>query len=49
MSEKEFIESIDCRFPYFSEKKWKDIVMQSFNVNNNAVFAVLHEMCRPPR
>lgn len=48
MTEQEFLDSIDCNFPYFDEKKWKELILQSFTINNNAVFCILDEVCRPP-
>jgi hypothetical protein len=49
MTEQEFLDFIDCNFPYFDEKKWKELVLQSFTINNNAVFCILDEVCRPPQ
>lgn len=49
MTEAEFIESIDCRFPYGAPLKWKRLVALAPRVSTNAAFMVLHELCRPPR
>jgi hypothetical protein len=48
MSEKEFIETINCQFPYFDEIKWQEIVKLGSQISPNAAFAVLEEICRPP-
>ncbi|RZT97627.1 hypothetical protein [Rivibacter subsaxonicus] len=49
MTEIEFIESIDCNFPYRDESQWRKLIEQGALISPNAAFAVLHEICRPPR
>jgi len=49
ISEQEFDESIDCRFPYHDVSKWKTIIQTAISISANAAFKVLHEVCRPPR
>lgn len=48
MNEEEFINSVDCNFPYKDKPKWVKIVKQGCEISSNACFAVLHEICRPP-
>jgi hypothetical protein len=48
MTETEFIEAIDSRFPYASPLKWKPLVSCAPRISPNAAFMVLHELCRPP-
>ncbi|MGA2584952.1 MAG: hypothetical protein ABSG31_16895 [Tepidisphaeraceae bacterium] len=49
VTEQEFIESIDCRFPYHDEEKWKMVIQTAISLSPNCAFMVLHELCRPPR
>ena len=49
MTETEFIETIDCRFPYEAPLKWRRLVALAPRISSNAAFMVLHELCRPPR
>ncbi len=49
MSETEFIERIDCQFPYGSPIKWRRLSAEAARISPNAAFMVLHEVCRPPR
>jgi hypothetical protein len=48
VTETEFIESIDCQFPYDAEEKWRSLIEQGARISPNAAFMVLHELCRPP-
>lgn len=48
MTETEFVEGIDCRFPYKNPLKWRRLVAQAPRISSNAAFMVLHELCRPP-
>lgn len=48
MTEIEFIESIDCNFPYKSRKRWKEAIKTGNAISANAAFMSLHEICRPP-
>lgn len=48
MTETEFIESIDCSFPYNSEAEWRPLIELGTSISPNAAFMVLHELCRPP-
>ena len=49
MSEAEFIASIDYAFPYFAPLRWRRMSARAARTSPNAAFAVLHEVCRPPR
>ena len=49
MTEVEFINSIDCRFPYGNAKKARVLVMRAMKISPNAVFMIYHELSRPPR
>jgi len=49
MTEEEFIASIDCRFPYDTPREWRRLIAVARNISPNAVFMIIHELCRPPR
>lgn len=49
MTETELIEAIDCQLPYDDLPRIRSIVEQAKNISANAVFMVLHEICRPPQ
>ena len=49
MTEAEFIQQIDCCFPYKAPLKWKRLVTQAARMSPDAAFMVVHELCRPPR
>lgn len=49
MTEAEFIEAIDCRFPYAAPLQWKRLNARAARISPNASFMVVHELCRPPR
>ena len=48
MTETEFIDSIDCQFPYHSEGECRAIIERGSRISPNAAFMVLHELCRLP-
>ena len=48
MTEKEFVEFIDCNFPYEDEEKSKALIMQANQISINSSFMVLHEIVRSP-
>ena len=48
MTETEFIESIDCQFPYHVESEWRSLIELGASISPNAAFMVLHELCRLP-
>ena len=49
MTETEFIASIDCQLPYGDLAKVKCLIEKANGISSNAMFMVLHEICRPPR
>jgi hypothetical protein len=49
VTEEEFVESIDCKFPYSDEAKWRDVIKLGSKISSNAAFGVLEEICRPPK
>ncbi|MGA2500065.1 MAG: hypothetical protein ABSH20_20190 [Tepidisphaeraceae bacterium] len=49
MTEAEFINSIDCRFPYENPKKASALAARALKISPNAVFMVYHELARPGR
>lgn len=48
MTEDEFIQSIDCSFPYADEARWRELIDLGASISPNAAFMVLHEICRAP-
>ncbi|WP_018342825.1 hypothetical protein [Cytophaga aurantiaca] len=46
--EQEFIDKIDCRFPYQNRKKCFDLINEAIALSPNAVFSVIEEICRIP-
>ncbi|MES2842954.1 MAG: hypothetical protein V4794_21985 [Pseudomonadota bacterium] len=48
MNEVEFIEAIDCRFPYGDQARARELIELGARISPNASFMVLHEICRPP-
>jgi hypothetical protein len=48
MTEREFLDQIDCRFPYHDKAKWRAQVDLARTISPNAAFAVLSEISRPP-
>lgn len=49
MKEKDFIDKIDCNFPYNNINKWIEIIDESLWISDNAVFYVIHELLRIPK
>ena len=49
MTEPEFIQAIDCRFPYSNDIEAKKLIELGSTISPNAAFMVLHELCRVPR
>ena len=48
MSEVEFIQSIECRFPYRDRSRALELAETACLISPNAVFAVADEVSRPP-
>lgn len=49
MTEREFIESIACRFPYGEGGSARAAIAQACALGPNAAFAVANELARPPQ
>lgn len=49
MTEIEFIETVDGRFPYDDAILARELIDLGVAISPNAAFMVLHEICRPPR
>lgn len=47
MDEQHFSEVIDCKFPYNDQGKALALMDQANAISANAMFSVLHELCRP--
>ena len=47
MTEKEFLDSIDCKFSYQNIMVGQKTIELGVGISSNAAFAVLHEICRP--
>lgn len=45
--EKEYLDKIDCKFPYEDVEKGKALVDEAIAISPNAVFGVLEELARP--
>lgn len=48
MSEKEFIEKIDCKFPYLQIEEARKLIEEAINISSNAVYKVVEELTRVP-
>ncbi len=48
MTEEDFIEQVDCNFPYNDRAAAEATIAQGAAISPNAAFLVLHEICRPP-
>lgn len=48
MTEAEFADLIDCRFPYGDAAEWQRLVALGRAISPNAHFMTLEEICRPP-
>ena len=49
MLEKEFLDNIDCKFPYNDIKKAEKLVKTAVLISDNSVFWIIHELVRPPK
>ena len=49
MDERQFLDQIDCRFPYLDGARALALVEQACRISPNAVVAVVDELARPPR
>lgn len=44
----DFVNKIDCRFPYGNRKECLNLIDEALGVSSNAVFSVIEEICRAP-
>jgi hypothetical protein len=49
ITEKEFIDSIDCRFPYKDASSALALIEQGCAISGNAAFGVVYELARVPK
>jgi hypothetical protein len=49
MNEIEFIDGIDCKFPFDDMAACKRLIKQALSISSNAAFMILHEIARAPR
>jgi hypothetical protein len=49
LTEQEFVDSFDTKFPYSNKEAASALIQQGWALSPNAAFFVLHEICRPPR
>lgn len=49
MNEKDFVDSIDCCFPYEDEEKWRELILQAKDISANAAFCLLYEIAMKPQ
>ena len=45
----EFLDKIDCNFPYLDRKKCVNIINEANSISSNATFSVIDEICRIPQ
>lgn len=48
MTEAEFVDSIDARFPYGDAQAGRALINQGLGISANAAFAVAYELAHPP-
>ena len=48
MIEKDFLELIDCNFPYNETEKWLKLIDVSLSISNNCVFNIIYELINIP-
>ncbi|MBR9831396.1 hypothetical protein GYB57_04550 [bacterium] len=46
--ERDFLNKIDCKFPYHNRKECLSLIDESFRVSANSTFAIVEEICRSP-
>jgi len=49
MNEQQFIEIIDCKFPYDDIEASLELIKKAKTISDNSMFCVLHEIVRPSR
>ena len=48
MIEKDFLELIDCNFPYNDTEKWLRLIDLSLSISNNCIFNIIYELINIP-
>ena len=48
MTDQEFADRFDAKFPYRDKEAATALIHQGWTISPNAAFCVLHEICRPP-
>jgi hypothetical protein len=48
MTESDFIDAIDCNFPYDNFDRASELISQAGGISQNATYMVLHEILRAP-
>lgn len=48
-TEEEFIDAVDCRFPYRQEAQAHRLIAEACAISSNAAFMVVHELARRPQ
>ncbi len=49
MNEQDFLNSIDCNFPYDDIEKWKFIIDTAINISDNCIFWIIYELFNIPK
>jgi hypothetical protein len=49
MTEDEFSNMVDCRWPYGDIERSRELISTAVGISPNAAFIALHELCRLPR
>lgn len=51
ISEKEiqFLDRIDCNFPYLNKEKSIELIKEASLISSNALFSIIEEICRVPK
>ncbi|MGE0212100.1 MAG: hypothetical protein AB7S41_10425 [Parvibaculaceae bacterium] len=49
MTEQEFADLVDCKFPYRDEAAWKQAIDMAAAISVNASFIALSEICQVPK
>lgn len=44
----QFLDKIDCNFPYLDRQKSECLIVQAASLSTNAIFSVIEELCRIP-
>ena len=47
-NEIQFLDKIDCNFPYHDRKESEHLIEQATRLSSNALFSIIEELCRIP-